>query len=89
VSLLENYYVSILGVVEFSSGAVWVREESAYAALIREIFREEEDDNVAIDKIATELSKRFKSILVIALYTGDETAVAFTIPIKREEEGEW
>jgi hypothetical protein len=84
LSLLDSYYVNVLGVVEFTSGgAIIVREESAYAALIREIFREEEDDNVAIEKIAAELSKRFKSdIVVIMLYTGDETAVAFVVPTK-------
>ena len=85
MELLNNYYATILGIVEFtSSGAVIVREESAYGSIMIKIFREEEDDNAAIERIAQELSKRFKSVIVVALYTGDETAVAFTIPSKEK-----
>jgi hypothetical protein len=84
--ILRNYNAVTLAMVEFTSGgAVIIKEESAYAALVREIFREEEDDIAAVEKTAKELSKRFNSdIVVVALYTGDETAVAFTIPTKEK-----
>jgi len=85
MELLNNYHATILGIAEFtSSGAVIVREESPYGSIMIKIFREEEDDNVAIERVAQELSKRFKNIVVVALYTGDETAVAFVEPTKEK-----
>jgi hypothetical protein len=77
--ILRNYKAKILVLVEFGDQ---FRILNDFFGIAKSIFAEEENDEMAIEKVAKELDeKRYlvthQHISIIMLYTGDETAVAF------------
>jgi threonine dehydrogenase-like Zn-dependent dehydrogenase len=86
MELLRNYGVKVLVLVKFSSDRFEIIKDFFNTA--KRVFSEEEDDDVAVEKVAEELTRlRFvvtnQPITVVTFYTGNETAVAFVEPYER------
>jgi hypothetical protein len=80
--ILKNYNARILILISFGDQFEIIND---FKGIAKRISKEEENDEVMIDRIARELDEiRYlvtsQHITVIMLYTGRETAVAFVEP---------
>jgi hypothetical protein len=81
-SILQNYrYVNVIALVNISSDTGLEVFKDAFG--VAEIFKHEEDDLAAVEKVTKEIIRRLgslgedKDIFIITLYDGYETAIAW------------
>ena len=78
--ILINYRARVLILISFGDQFEILND---FRGIAHRIFKEEENDEVAIQKAAEELARLwayYMPITIVMLYTGRETAVAFVRP---------